>query len=55
MSLRNTGRAKLRSPEPGDAEVIVETVQGGFEGYRAFAPPGWTPPDESQRLGEIRA
>jgi GNAT superfamily N-acetyltransferase len=25
---------------------MAETVAIGFEGYRAFAPPGWQPPDE---------
>lgn len=28
-----------------DAEAISETVAIGFDGYRAFAPQGWYPPD----------
>ena len=35
----------LRRAGPEDAEVISETLQIGFDGYRAFAPPGWRPPD----------
>jgi GNAT superfamily N-acetyltransferase len=27
-----------------DAPVLAETVREGFEGYRAFAPRGWSPP-----------
>ena len=35
----------LRRAGPEDAEAIAETLQIGFDGYRAFAPPGWWPPD----------
>ena len=35
----------LRPAGPEDAEAMSETVQIGFDGYRAFAPPGWLPPD----------
>jgi len=31
---------------PEDAPEIVATVSAGFEGYRAFAPPGWSPPPD---------
>jgi GNAT superfamily N-acetyltransferase len=31
---------------PEDAPEIVATVSAGFEGYRAFAPPGWNPPPD---------
>jgi len=31
---------------PEDAREIVATVGAGFEGYRAFAPPGWNPPPD---------
>jgi GNAT superfamily N-acetyltransferase len=27
---------------------MLAIVQAGFEGYRAFAPPGWVPPDETR-------
>jgi GNAT superfamily N-acetyltransferase len=35
----------LRPAGPDDAEAMSETLQTGFDGYRAFAPPGWRPPD----------
>ena len=35
----------LRPAGPEDAEVMSETLQLGFDGYRAFAEPGWMPPD----------
>ena len=35
----------LRPATPADAEEMSKSVQIGFEGYRAFAPPGWRPPD----------
>jgi GNAT superfamily N-acetyltransferase len=35
----------LRRARPEDAEVISETLQIGFDGYAAFAPPGWLAPD----------
>jgi GNAT superfamily N-acetyltransferase len=42
----------LRPAGPDDAETISETLQIGFDGYRAFAPPGWLPPD-ARSDGEI--
>jgi GNAT superfamily N-acetyltransferase len=47
----------LRPARPEDAEVIAETLQIGFEGYRAFAPPGWMPPDARApgELARVRA
>jgi GNAT superfamily N-acetyltransferase len=38
-----------------DAPVMAETVSIGFDGYRAFAPPGWEPPPFSVELSTIRA
>jgi GNAT superfamily N-acetyltransferase len=35
----------LRAARPEDAEAMAETLQGGFDGYRSIAPPGWLPPD----------
>jgi predicted N-acetyltransferase YhbS len=49
-----TPKAEIRVAEPGDAEAIVETVQGSFEGYRTFAPPGWVPPEERRHLDAMR-
>ena len=37
---------KLRVATVADVPVIAETVRQGFDGYRAFAPRGWTPPEE---------
>ena len=42
----------LRRAGPDDAEAMSETLQIGFDGYRAFAPPGWTPPD-ARTPGEV--
>ena len=42
----------LRRAGPDDAEAMAETLQIGFDGYRAFAPPGWLPPD-ARSAGEI--
>jgi GNAT superfamily N-acetyltransferase len=35
----------LRRALPADAEAMSATQQTGLERYRAFAPPGWRPPD----------
>jgi GNAT superfamily N-acetyltransferase len=35
----------LRPAGAGDAEAFSATVAIGFDGYRAFAPLGWVPPD----------
>ena len=34
----------MRAPNPGDVQRIAAVVAEGFETYRSFAPPGWTPP-----------
>jgi GNAT superfamily N-acetyltransferase len=35
-----------------DVPVLVETSRQGFEGYAAFSPPGWAPPDpETEAAG----
>lgn len=36
---------RLRPATPADADVVAATVVEGFDTYRAFAPPGWQPPD----------
>jgi GNAT superfamily N-acetyltransferase len=38
-----------------DARPMVETLQLGFEGYRAWAPRGWDPPAPAIDLARIRA
>jgi GNAT superfamily N-acetyltransferase len=37
-----------RRAHPGDAPAAMAVVQAGFETYRAFAPAGWVPPDETR-------
>ena len=37
----------IRPAEPGDAAACCALVQAGFESYRAFAPAGWVPPEET--------
>src|SRR4051794_40928393 len=44
----------LRPAEVADAEELIETLVGAFEGYRAFAPPTWEPPDERTQLPRFR-
>ena len=43
----------LRPAEVADAPVLIETVVGCFEGFRAFAPATWDPPDETQQLARF--
>jgi GNAT superfamily N-acetyltransferase len=38
---------ELRRATPGDAEAIARTMELGFDGYRAFAPESWIPPEVS--------
>lgn len=45
----------LRPAGPEDAEAMAETLQIGFDGYRAFAPPGWRPPDARSGFELARA
>jgi GNAT superfamily N-acetyltransferase len=44
----------LRAADVPDAEELIETVVAAFEGYRAFAPPAWDPPDEAAQLPRLR-
>jgi ribosomal protein S18 acetylase RimI-like enzyme len=36
----------IRPATLADVPVLAETVRDGFDGYRAFLPPGWDPPAE---------
>ena len=47
----------LRAAGPEDAEAMSETLQLGFDSYRAFAEPGWVPPDarSAPELARMRA
>ena len=42
----------IRPATLADAPVLSETVRQGFDGYRAFLPPGWEPP--AQEFEEAR-
>jgi GNAT superfamily N-acetyltransferase len=44
----------MRPATPGDSEQIATVMQEGFEGYRAFAPPGWEPPDAHAEVERMR-
>jgi GNAT superfamily N-acetyltransferase len=45
------GRLSFRAGTPADAPVLARAVADGFEGYRAWAAPGWRPPDEASPRG----
>jgi GNAT superfamily N-acetyltransferase len=48
-------RFSIRAPTSSDVAALAQTVRQGFEGYRAFLPPGWEPPSaefEHARIGE---
>jgi GNAT superfamily N-acetyltransferase len=49
--------AALRRARPEDADVMSETLQIGFDGYQAIAPPGWRPPDarSAAEIARVRA
>lgn len=45
---------RTRIAGPDDAAAITETIDGGFDGYRAWAPAGWAPPAASaERLERL--
>jgi GNAT superfamily N-acetyltransferase len=46
----------IRAPTPGDVPRIATLVADGFDTYRSFAPPGWTPPpvEEHERYLSVR-
>jgi GNAT superfamily N-acetyltransferase len=47
---------QTRIADPADAATLVATVGEAFDGYRAWAPAGWSPPEEggefTSRLAE---
>jgi GNAT superfamily N-acetyltransferase len=47
--------SSTRPARPEDAPRLIANVLAGFEGYRAFAPPGWTypPEDTEERRAEL--
>ena len=45
----------FREGTVADAAAMAETVGIGFDGYRAFAPPGWEPPRFSVEVAAIRS
>jgi len=46
-------RWSTRRAGSADAETLMQTMAIGFEGYRAFAPQGWRPPEPVAELGRI--
>jgi GNAT superfamily N-acetyltransferase len=44
----------LRAADAGDAAAVVAVTMEGFEGYRAFAPAGWEPPDADQERARLQ-
>jgi GNAT superfamily N-acetyltransferase len=44
-----------RPGSEADADALMETVAEGFDGYRAFAPDGWEPPDMAIEAMRMRA
>jgi GNAT superfamily N-acetyltransferase len=53
--MRAMERFEIRSATLADVPVLSETVRDGFEGYRAFLPPGWDPPEEEFEEARITA
>jgi len=45
----------LRAATADDAEAMVAVTVEGFEGYRSFAPEGWTPPSASAEVERLAA
>ena len=48
------GEVVVRPAVADDAPAIAALVQAGFETFRAFAPAGWEPPDQSAHLERDR-
>jgi GNAT superfamily N-acetyltransferase len=40
---------------PDDAAEVTENVASGFDSYRAFAPPGWKPPEQVTSVAATHA
>jgi GNAT superfamily N-acetyltransferase len=45
---------RLRLATVDDAQAMARATVEAFEGYRAFAPPGWSPPTFEAELGTLR-
>jgi GNAT superfamily N-acetyltransferase len=45
---------ELRVATTSDAERLGRGVIDGFQGYRSFAPPGWTPPSLADEVELLR-
>jgi GNAT superfamily N-acetyltransferase len=39
----------------GDAQPMCDVFVEGFETYRSFAPPGWSPPSEQEEIDRLQA
>jgi GNAT superfamily N-acetyltransferase len=44
----------LRPAEVADAEAMIAVTFEGFESYRSFAPPEWSPPSADEELERLR-
>jgi GNAT superfamily N-acetyltransferase len=44
----------IRPATAADADTLAATVAEGFDSYRAFAPPGWEPPDMALEADRMR-
>jgi GNAT superfamily N-acetyltransferase len=45
---------ELRRAVAADAERVLAVTVEGFEGYRGFAPPQWSPPSAEEELERLR-
>jgi GNAT superfamily N-acetyltransferase len=45
----------VRPGTEADADELIATLAEGFDSFRAFAPPGWEPPDMEVEGARIRA
>ena len=44
----------VRPGSAADAEALIVTLAEGFDSFRAFAPPGWEPPDMEAETARMR-
>ena len=44
----------IRAPTPADVPRIAAVVAEGFDGYRSFAPAGWSPPPAEEHERYLR-
>jgi GNAT superfamily N-acetyltransferase len=54
-TVRAVSGFEFRQATPEDARRLGRAVGDGFEGYRAFAPPAWRPPDMPDEVQKLEA